>query len=99
MSRLSVFNLNFEELHKYNIKIDKNTGLELPTEYKRLCKIRDAKNSGKLHYCKNCEHLKFEFDQKTYTINYYCENDPEKLFSIEDIEKIIVCENFPELKK
>lgn len=99
MSRLSMFNLKFDDLNKYNIKIDETTGLELPTEYNRLCRIRDASNSGKLHYCKNCEHLQFEFNQKTYMINYFCEKNKEKVFSIEDIEKVIVCETFSEIKK
>lgn len=98
MSRLDEFNIKFEELHKHNVKIDYSTGLELPTEYKKLCQIRDGKNQGKIHCCKDCENLKFSFDQNTYVINYFCQKNGKKEISIEDVDKLIVCAEFEKIK-
>lgn len=94
MSRLDIFNVKLEELYKHNIEMDYTMGLEFPTEYDKLVALREAKIKGNIHSCKDCENLSFNFDQNTYTINYFCQLNQEKKISLEDIEKLIVCKKY-----
>ena len=97
MSRLNFLGLTFEDLEKHEVLIDEITNLELPTEYDKLWAIKEAKEKGKLHKCKFCQNLTFEFNQKSYMINYYCKAKNNKKIPFEEIEKLIVCIDYKEL--
>lgn len=94
MGRLDIFNISTNDFQKYGIKIDYETGLELATEYEKLCMIRDSK--GKLGYCKcqNCLYLGFNFNQDNYQISYFCKKDEKEKITLENLEKDKLCKNF-----
>lgn len=94
MGRLDQFNVSIKDFQKYGIKIDFETGLELATEYEKLCKIRDSRGRIEYSKCQNCANLNFSFNQETYQINYFCTKNKEISITIDNIQESRLCMDF-----
>ena len=94
MGRLDEFNITPKDFKKYGIETEPNSGLEFPTEYKKLCFIRDSKGKNLYHKCQCCNNLGFSFNQENYQINYFCIKDKSIEITIDNIQETRFCPNF-----
>ena len=94
MGRLSQFNVSSKDFQKYGIKIDYESGLELATEYEKLCLIRQMKGNIDFCKCQNCENLNFTFNQENYQIDYFCTKNKDINITLDNLQDTRLCKDF-----
>ena len=94
MERLDNFNISPNDFQKYGIKTDPETGLELATEYEKLCQIRLLKANPNSCKCQNCINLSFSFSQENYQIHYFCKKNKDENLTFDGIQTARLCNNF-----